>query len=213
MDRAIFFDLDGTLWDAISSLCISWNKAMEEHNLPYRFDEIKMMSYMGLTPIETAPLAFTDVSIDKGLEYFKICLDSEIKYLRTNPGKMYNEEREILSMISNKYPLFIVSNSDKGYIEDYLDSLNMNEYFVDHVCAGDTGLEKWENILFLKSKYEIKEVIYVGDTLKDYKEATKAKVKFIHASYGFGKIDEKVFKISNLKELLDIVDTVFDTFN
>lgn len=34
---AILFDLDGTLWDATSNICESWNKAMINNHLKYRF--------------------------------------------------------------------------------------------------------------------------------------------------------------------------------
>lgn len=208
-DKAIFFDLDGTLWDALIQIKEAWNKAMKENKLNYTFSLETIKSFMGLTPLETAPLAFKDVSLKKGLEYFALCLKEEILYLQNNPGKLYPHEEEILKVLSNKYPLFIISNSDKGYIEGYLKAYNFNKYFKGHVCAGDTNLEKWENINLVKNNYNYKEVIYVGDTKKDFLESQKANVNFIHASYGFGKIDESVLKINSLQELPGLIEKVF----
>ena len=207
--KAILFDLDGTLWNALDTITEAWNKAMKEHNLKYSFSLETMKSFMGLTPKETAPLAFKDVDLNKGLEYFVLCLNEEIKYLRVHPGKLYENEEEVLKELSKHYPLFIVSNSDKGYIEDYLNAYDFNKYFKDHVCAGDTDLEKWQNILYIKNKYQLEEIIYVGDTKKDLSESIKAGVKFIHASYGFGEIEEEVLKISKLRELPDLIKKVF----
>lgn len=207
--KAILFDLDGTLWNALDTITEAWNKAMKEHNLKYSFSLETMKSFMGLTPKETAPLAFKDVDLNKGLEYFVLCLNEEIKYLRVHPGKLYEDEEEVLKELSKRYPLFIVSNSDKGYIEDYLNAYDFNKYFKDHVCAGDTDLEKWQNILYIKNKYQLEEIIYVGDTKKDLNESIKAGVKFIHASYGFGEIEEEVLKISKLRELPDLIKKVF----
>lgn len=207
--KAILFDLDGTLWNALDTITEAWNKAMKEHNLKYSFSLETMKSFMGLTPKETAPLAFKDVDLNKGLEYFVLCLNEEIKYLRVHPGKLYEDEEEVLKELSKHYPLFIVSNSDKGYIEDYLNAYDFNKYFKDHVCAGDTDLEKWQNILYIKNKYQLEEIIYVGDTKKDLNESIKAGVKFIHASYGFGEIEEEVLKISKLRELPDLIKQVF----
>ena len=207
--KAILFDLDGTLWNALDTITEAWNKAMKEHNLKYSFSLETMKSFMGLTPKETAPLAFKDVDLNKGLEYFVLCLNEEIKYLRVHPGKLYEDEEEVLKELSKHYPLFIVSNSDKGYIEDYLNAYDFNKYFKDHVCAGDTDLEKWQNILYIKNKYQLEEIIYVGDTKKDFNESIKAGVKFIHASYGFGEIEEEVLKISKLRELPDLIKKVF----
>ena len=207
--KAILFDLDGTLWNALDTITEAWNKAMKEHNLKYSFSLETMKSFMGLTPKETAPLAFKDVDLNKGLEYFVLCLNEEIKYLRVHPGKLYEDEEEVLKELSKHYPLFIVSNSDKGYIEDYLNAYDFNKYFKDHVCAGDTDLEKWQNILYIKNKYQLEEIIYVGDTKKDLNESIKAGVKFVHASYGFGEIEEEVLKISKLRELPDLIKKVF----
>lgn len=207
--KAILFDLDGTLWNALDTITEAWNKAMKEHNLKYSFSLETMKSFMGLTPKETAPLAFKDVDLNKGLEYFVLCLNEEIKFLRVHPGKLHEDEEEVLKELSKHYPLFIVSNSDKGYIEDYLNAYDFNKYFKDHVCAGDTDLEKWQNILYIKNKYQLEEIIYVGDTKKDLNESIKAGVKFIHASYGFGEIEEEVLKISKLRELPDLIKKVF----
>lgn len=210
MKRAIFFDLDGTLWDALDSLTESWNEVFLKNNLPYKLTKDEMKSFMGLTPKETVDLCFKDVDYETGKHYFDLCLENEIKYLAKCPGTRYPFEEEVLIKLSKKYPLFIVSNSDKGYVENYLNVFNFNKYFIDHLCFGDLGLEKYQNILYLKEKYNIDDVIYVGDTNKDYIEASKAKVKFIHASYGFGVISEDVFKISSLEELESVVSKVFN---
>ena len=55
-------------------------------------------------------------------------------------------------------------------------------------------------------KEGIEDVIYVGDTFKDYLQAKKAGVKFIHAGYGFGKIKNKVISISSFDELEEAIN-------
>lgn len=200
MKNGIIFDLDGTLWDARKSLLESYNLTMEKYNLSYRFDFDTVTSYMGLTPLETVKLAFKDVDTKKGLEYFSYLVEGEINHLKEKPGIIYPHEIEVLELLSKKYDLFIVSNCENGYIETFLDGCNTRKYFKDFLCIGMTKKEKWENILSMKDKYHIENVIYVGDTKKDFIESEKAKVKFIHASYGFGKV-EHTYKINNLLEL------------
>ena len=63
--------------------------------------------------------------------------------------------------------------------------------------------------LVRETKLNIEDLIYIGDTLKDKIQCDLAKVKFIHASYGFGKISEEVAKINNLKELPSKVEELF----
>lgn len=210
MKQAIFFDLDGTLWDAIEEIKDSYNEAMKTNNLKYRFDYKTIKSFMGLTPLETVKLAFTDVDEKEGLRYFDMCIKHIIKYLATHPGKLYPYEIETLGLLSKSYLLYIVSNADKGYIENYLNNYDNNHYFSGHLCAGDTSLDKADNIRLLMKKAGIDEVIYVGDTLKDLKECEKANVDFIHASYGFGVIDDPKYKINSLKELPNVVNKIFN---
>ena len=201
MKRAIFFDLDGTLWNALDPIMSAWNHAMEKANLPYRFNLEKIQSFMGLTPEETCPLAFPDADRKKGLSYFHLALVEEIKELSIHPGTLYPHEKEVLAELAKQYPLYIVSNCDKGYIEDYLEACGTSSFFKGHVCVGDTGLGKADNILYLKQKENIDEVIYLGDTQKDQDEAKKAGVFFLHAAYGFGVISPDENKIDSFCEL------------
>lgn len=210
MKKAIFFDLDGTLWDALNQITISWNLTMEKIHYPYRFSLEDVKSIMGLTPEETCQLLFKDKSLKEGLDIFHLLVKEEINYLSKHPGIIYENEDQVLSVLSAKYDLYVISNSDKGYIENYLSTCNKEKYFKGHICAGDLGLPKWKNILYVKKKEKIDEVIYVGDTLKDKIESERAHVKFIHAAYGFGKIDDDQAKINNLRELILKAEEVFD---
>ena len=209
MKKAIFFDLDGTLWDAIEPIKDSWNRTMERLDEKYRYDYRTIKSTMGLTPEETLAITFYDSTKEKGEELFHECIKDEIDYLAKHPGILYPKEREVLSRLKESYPLYIVSNADKGYVENFLFACHMEPYFKGYIQDGDTGLDKWQNILYLKKKEAIDDVIYVGDTDKDKKESQKADVKFIHAAYGFGKIENDEYKIDTLEELTDLVKNLF----
>ncbi len=183
---------------------------MERLDQPFSFSFEMIKSTMGLTPLETLPITFPGLEEEKAMKLFQECVKDEIKFLSKKPGTLYPNEEEVLSSLAKKYQLYVVSNSDVGYVENYLTSCHMEKYFKGHVCAGDTKLAKWQNILYLKEKEGIDEVIYVGDTLKDKIESEKANVQFIHASYGFGVIENDKFKITNLLELPPLVDKLFN---
>ncbi len=212
IDKALFFDLDGTLWDALKSIMETWNNAMKNHGLAYRFSIEQIRSYMGLTAKEIADIAFKDVDELTRIKYFDFVSNEQIDYLKTHPGFLFKNELEVLLKLKKKYPLFIVSNCNEGYIDNYLNCID-EKIFTDTLCAGQTKKAKWENILLLKQKYNIKNIIYIGDTLKDYIESKKAGVPFIHAAYGFGKIDDNVFKINSFDELENKVEEVFNYGN
>ena len=210
MKRSIFFDLDGTLWDAIDPLVDAYNETMKRHGYDYTFDYAKVKSCMGLTPEETGSLFFPELPVQEGIDLFKLIVREEITYLAKHPGKLYPHEREVLAELKKKYDLYVVSNADVGYIENYLDSHDMHEYFKGHLCAGDTGMAKWQNIVYLRDKEKIDDVIYVGDTNKDKIETQRAKAKFIHAAYGFGTIDPDPYKIDSLDELPALAEKLFN---
>lgn len=210
MKRAVFFDLDGTLWDALSQIRDSWNIAMEKENKPYRFSLSDIKSYMGLTPEETAPIAFINENDKDALALFYKCVDQEIKDLSVNPGKLYKDEEEVLKTLSHKYLLYVVSNAACGYIDNFIHGYHFEKYFYSFICSGDTHLDKHDNIKYLIKRDNLDEVIYVGDTYKDMMECKAANVTFIHTTYGFGQIDEKVYKIDNLLELPSLVTSIFD---
>ena len=206
---SIIFDLDGTLWDALSPITLAWNEAMAKAKTPYSFSEETVRSYMGLTPEETGPLAFPGCSFEEQMRLFRLCVKEEIAYLSVHPGKLYPKERETLARLSQRYSLYLVSNSDKGYVENYLSAWQMEEYFSGHVCAGDTGLPKWGNIRYIIEKEKLSRALYIGDTLKDKIETDKAGIPFIHATYGFGKAIDCTYKISRLEDLPSEADLVF----
>ena len=106
-----------------------------------------------------------------------------------------------MSELSAKVPLFIVSNCDEGYIEAFLHCHKLAAYFTDHLCYGDTGLDKPHNITAIVEKHDLKSPVYVGDTEKDRISAAIAKTDFIHAAYGFGTVTEETVTIRDLKEL------------
>ena len=96
----------------------------------------------------------------------------------------------MLTDLSRRYPLFVVSNCEKGYIEAYFAGTGMGKYFTDFESAGNTGLPKSENIALVVKRHGLKRPVYVGDTALDCRSAQEAGVPFIHAAYGFGNVEE-----------------------
>lgn len=205
----LFFDLDGTLWNSLPQITKAWNKAMVENNINRYFTEKDISSYMGLTPEETAPLAFPFVDFKRGLELFKLCFEYELKYLMHHPGVLFPKEKEILQQLSKEFPLYVLSNADVGYIDTYIEGYGLKKIFKSFLCAGDTHLDKADNIKLLKSKEKLDHVIYIGDTKKDMEQTLIAGETFVFASYGFGNItDNNVYKIKSIEELPKVIEVI-----
>ena len=124
----------------------------------------------------------------------------QLPYLREHHATPFPHLAETLETLSREYPLAIVSNCQTGYIETFLDTMGVGAYFVDHECS-DTGLTKGENIRLVLERSGIGRALYLGDTQGDLNAADQAGVPFVHAAYGFGKVDRAVPSIRDLAEL------------
>jgi phosphoglycolate phosphatase len=111
----------------------------------------------------------------------------------------------VLSELAKRYKLFVVSNCLKGYIESFISFHKLGNIFTDFESAGNTGLPKGENIKLIIKRNSLKNPVYIGDTEWDQQAANAATIPFIHASYGFRKVESADRKISSLSELPEVL--------
>ena len=203
IERAIIFDLDGTLWDSSVQVIEAWNSIIKKYpETKAVVTPEKMATYMGKVLEEISSMLFEDISKDRGLEIMTECSDYELEYLKDHSGVPYEDLEETLKALP--YPLFIVSNCQSGYIETFLECCGLGKYFKDFECSGNTGNPKGENILEIIRRNEIKNAVYVGDTQGDCHASQVAGIPFIFAEYGFGNADRFDRKIKSIKELAEI---------
>lgn len=203
---SIIFDLDGTLWDAVTSITGIWNEGIQNNptvKAPLTQEEVR--SIMGLNTREIGEKLFPYLSEKEQWELMLQCGQAERQLLPKTGGILYPQMEDTLRDLSEKYPIFIVSNCDEGYIEAFLSYHHLEKYFTDHLCYGDTGQDKPENIRAIVKKHNLKSPVYIGDTEKDFTSATTAEVIFIHAAYGYGKVNHAPYSIYNLPELKNLL--------
>ncbi|MBQ2765152.1 MAG: HAD family hydrolase [Firmicutes bacterium] len=203
---SILFDLDGTLWDAVSAITKIWNEGIQgDPAVKALLTEENVRSIMGLNTKEIGAALFPYLSEEKQWDLMLQCGEAEKRLLPKTGGILYPYLEETLQNLSSQYPLFIVSNCDEGYIEAFLTYHQLSAYFTDHLCYGDTKRDKPYNIRAIVEKHHCQNPVYVGDTVKDYLSATEAGVAFIHAAYGYGKVPEAKERITDLRELPKIL--------
>lgn len=204
----IIFDLDGTLWEVIDSTYKSVNEICEKYNL----DSVSrgvICSCFGLDKYETARKYFSNIDTDRLMELLKEIADININNLRNNGGNIYEGVKETIKRLSYKYKLYIVSNTaEKEYIEAFLESSNLNDYFDDYIAAGEINITKSEAIKKVIKDNNLTKAIYVGDTINDYTAANEASIPFVYAEYGFGKKFDNKYVISSFKELPYLIDNI-----
>ena len=94
-------------------------------------------------------------------------MEYENEYLAAHPGDMYPHMVSILSALSSRYALFIVSNCQTGYIEALMASCGIGAYIADTECFGATGRPKGDNIRLVMERNGLEKCFYVGDTAMD----------------------------------------------
>lgn len=202
MKTGLIFDMDGTLWDSSENVAKAWNEKITQLGLDRpEITQQDIMGVMGLTMDKLAAIIFGDLPEKERMELLDQCCGNENDFLRRNGGRLYPELESTLAMLSEDYPLYIVSNCQKGYIEAFLDHYGFWKYFADIECYGNNLKEKGDNIALVMERNGLDKAWYIGDIQGDHDSAVKAGAGFIHASYGFGTIKETVPELGSFKEL------------
>ncbi len=202
MKTGLIFDMDGTLWDSSENVAKAWNEKITQLGLDRpEITQQDIMGVMGLTMDKLAAIIFGDLPEKERMELLDQCCGNENDFLRRNGGILYPELESTLAMLSEDYPLYIVSNCQKGYIEAFLDHYGFWKYFADIECYGNNLKEKGDNIALVMERNGLDKAWYIGDIQGDHDSAVKAGAGFIHASYGFGTIKETVPELGSFKEL------------
>lgn len=205
---SIIFDLDGTLWDSTSVVADAWNEVLArcpETDCQVTADSLKKL--FGRPLYEIADLMIPEVSEKRRHEIIDECCEAEHIALTKTPGTLYPELEATLKRLSERYPLFIVSNCQAGYIEMFLEVTGLGRYFKDFECPGNSGLVKGPNNRLVMERNQLKSPIYVGDTQGDKNAAEYAGILFCHAAYGFGEVDSYDYAIEQFSDLRTLLLT------
>jgi phosphoglycolate phosphatase len=214
--KAVFFDLDGTLIDSKQDITHSVNDIRRDLNLsPLSEDEVLSCIGQGTKYLLSCVLnqdIVTDDIYNKFIEYYKI---NTIKY-----SKLFDGVNELLYELKD-YKKVIITNKSYSVACEVVNKFFKNTF--DLVYGGDSFPER------KPSPYPIKyamnelgllpfQVIYLGDSLPDYKACIESDVKCVMATYGYGTSKE-LFSCKNAEfintplEFLDIIEKSDDIFD
>lgn len=203
---AIIFDVDGTLWDSRIPVAHSWNHSIERYTgKPSRYTPEYLGQYFGCTMDVISQVLLPDCSPEERLRLGERIFAEENDWLATEPGTVYPGVGDTLEQLCQKYPLYIVSNCQNGYIEVMLETTGFGRFFADHLCYGDTGEGKDKNLVTLCRRYGLEDAVYVGDTQGDAEACAQAGLPMIYAAYGLGEVKNPWKTIHRFPELLELV--------
>ena len=204
---SIIFDVDGTLWDSTEIVAIGYNRALETYtDLPIRVDGARLMTLFGKPMDQIFAELLPELSREQQHFISEKCVILEEEELeKADPAPLlYPDIEEMFQKLSKKLPLFIVSNCQCGYIEQFLRKNHFESYITDHLCFGQTGTSKGQTILRLMKENNLKNPVYVGDTQGDANACREAGIPFILADYGFGNVPDPDARIQKPLDLISM---------
>lgn len=182
MYKCIVFDVDGTLIDTEKAIIYSLQKLLiEEINKEYSYEELifalGIPSDAALTHLGVSNLESANVKWGKYMKEFN-------NYINVYEG--IGEMLKTLSTIGVKTGV-VTSRTNEELIGDF-NNFKLSDYFMYVVCADDTKNHKPHPEPILKfieiSKLNVKDIIYIGDTVYDKQCAEMAGVDFGLAKWG-----------------------------
>lgn len=199
----IIFDVDGTLWDSTAEVAVAWNEALRDHSEVELVLTAELLKREFGKPLpEIVEDLFPELSKEEQERIAGYLFKYENKRMETAPCVLYDGLKETIRELSKRYRLFIVSNCQEGYIEAFLKNTGLGECITDHLCPGDTGVYKAENIRMIMERNHLKSAVYVGDTQGDADACKAAGVPMIYAAYGFGTVKDPEAEVHSFRELL-----------
>ena len=200
---AVIFDLDGTLWNSTEQILPAWNAVAREQGREISLPEL--VSWMGKTVEEIGALAFPALPAEQSTALVDRCSREELFWLRKQPGVLYPGVRALLRALSERFRLMIVSNSQDGYIQTFLDTCDLWSYISDIEMYGRTRQSKGQNIRAVLERNDIQNAVFVGDTPGDRDAAREAGIPFVWAAYGFGVCPEEPLRLRTPGDLPDLL--------
>ena len=202
---SIIFDVDGTLWDSADSVAAAWNLAIKKFSsLDITLDREILGSVFGKTMTDIGDILFPSLSETEKDSLLSACCELENNYLKNHPGIIYEGVADTIEKLSKKYPLFIVSNCQCGYIEATMQAIGIEHFIKDHLCFGETGVSIGQTIRMLIDRNHLSSPVYVGDTQGDADACHAAGIPFIFAEYGFGNVPDAKMTIHKFSDLLNL---------
>ena len=203
---AVIFDIDGTLTNSTRAIIASWNRHLASLSCPHRLlDEETAGSLMGKTMDDWAVAVLPDLPLAEAREITEVMEQKENEEIRTSGTDLYPFVRETFELLSHDYDLFILSNCGKGYIEAVMAYAGIEAYVKGHICFGDNGLDKPDNLKKMVEDYQLEYPVYVGDTQRDQECCEIAGIPFIFVSWGFGDVPDALYRCNDMKDLPEVI--------
>ncbi len=201
--KLIVFDLDGVLVDTKSNMKIAWNYTAKRNNIKIPFK--KYFKFVGLPFKDIIINLKIDLKKNNYQTIKKDFQDSSISNM--SRVRCFENAKKVLLLLKKKRKKIALLTS-KDYRRSKLLIKKFNFKFNLIECGSIKKKGKPDpfqmNLIIKRLKLDKKKTVYIGDMFADLKTAKNAKIDFIFAKYGYGKlpINKTKFKINRLTDLI-----------
>ena len=205
--NAVFFDLDGTLFDTKADLAATVNHTRRDLGLPEKPEE-EVIASVGQGAKYLLEHAIPEVGEEEAKEiFFSHYAEHCVERVQPYPGV----RRTLDELRDRDWLLGLNTNKPNFAVKLILEKFGFGRYFGSAVVAGGDGIPLKPDAQSLRacaSRLRGRRLSshdwMVGDSWTDMQCATNAGVKGAFCTFGFGKLKESRFtvKINRFEELL-----------
>jgi len=214
-NKAIIFDLDGTLIDSLEDIAVCMNQVLKELKLPiHKIEDYRYFVGGGISVLVDNALdkKISQETKEKVTNKFKIVYDQKL-HEKTKP---YDGIYDLLDELQKlDFKIGILSNKPHEFTIQYAKNL-FSKYNMKEIHGQKAHIEKKPNpiaAIQIAKSFEVpcEEIYFIGDTMVDMQTAVNAKMIGIGVLWGFR--DEKelmengaTFVVKHPLDILDIVN-------
>jgi phosphoglycolate phosphatase len=208
LTTAFIFDFDGTLVDSEQAIYQCFY-SITEKLAPERVEYAKNILIgppLRVTASEILGPKYQKL-LDEFIQSFIIMHDEQvIQHTRPYPGVI----QVLRKLYSNDIPMAVATNKRLSPTQKLINYFELNDFFQAIECSDSrSDIRNKDEMIqdIINQNSSFKNGYFVGDTVNDGISANKNQLKFIKASYGYGKKQDWsnisiLREISNLKELI-----------
>jgi len=210
LNKAIIFDLDGTLLQTHYHSCHAAHETLRALGLPDVPDAL-VMRHIG-EPADVFLRAIAPGYPDPAA--FERLFDENEQAALRRVGKLYDGVPELLQHLADSgYRLAICSNGSREYVETALETTGIQPFFSRLACAGEYP-GKAAAVAAIIREWNSALAVVVGDRVHDMDAARANGAPFIAAAYGYGgaETDEAVYRAQSPQGVFSLIRKIETNF-